>query len=57
MSLDSNITAVLQVSHNVGNVILLKNFAFCRALSQSNYFNSYSKEAREVLDFIQIMPN
>lgn len=57
MSLDSNITAVLQVSHNVGNVILLKNFAFYRALSQSNYFNSYNKEAREVLDFIQIMPN
>ena len=57
MSLDSNITAVLQVYHNVGNVILLKNFRFCRALSQSNDFNSYNKEPREVLDFIQIMPN
>ena len=57
MSLDSNITAVLQVYHNVGNVILLKNFRFCRALSQSNDFNSYNKEPREVLDFIQVMPN
>lgn len=57
MSLDSNITAVLQVYHNVGNVILLKNFPFCRALSQSNDFNSYNKEPREVLDFIQVMPN
>lgn len=33
MSSDSNQTAVLQVSLNIGNAI--KNFAFCRALSQT----------------------
>ena len=53
----SNITAVLQVSQNVGNVTLTENFAFCKALSQTNYFNSHNKEATEVLEFIHIMPH